>query len=82
MNMEELYDQIYQAVHNHLKSVEKISKDDLTEVDVEKVERMEIALQISKDILENMLTPGKKLNFIYEKGSLHLEMFAEDKKDA
>lgn len=79
--MEELYDQIYQAVHNHLKSVEKISKDDLTEVDVEKVERMEIALQISKDILENMLTPGKKLNFIYEKGSLHLEIFAEEKED-
>ncbi|GKU81853.1 hypothetical protein [Niallia sp. NCCP-28] len=79
--MEKLYDQIYQSVYNHLKSVEKINKEELTEVDAEKVERMEMALQASKDILENMLTPGKKLNFIYEKGSLHLEIFAEEKED-
>ncbi|PKG25594.1 hypothetical protein [Niallia nealsonii] len=79
--MEELYDQIYQSVYNHLKSVEKINKEELTEVDAEKVERMEMALQASKDILENMLIPGKKLNFIYEKGSLHLEIFAEEKED-
>lgn len=81
MNIEELYDQIYKTIHNQLIGVEKISKENLTEGDREKAQRMEIALQVSKDILENMLTPGKKLNFIYEKGSLHLEIFAEEKED-
>lgn len=81
MNMEELYDQIYHFVYQHLKSVEQMNKEDLTAGDAEKVERIEIALQAAKDILENMLTPGKKLNFIYEKGSLHLEVFADEKED-
>jgi len=81
MNMEELYDQIYHFVYQHLKNVEQMNKEDLTAGDAEKVERIEIALQAAKDILENMLTPGKKLNFIYEKGSLHLEVFADEKED-
>ena len=49
----------------------------MQEADQEQFIRISFALQASKDILENMLTPGKKLNFIYEKGMFSLEMFDE-----
>jgi len=44
----------------------------------EKAERTEFALQAARDILENMIIPGKKLTFIYEKGSVVVEI--PDKK--
>ena len=40
----------------------------------EKRQRTEIALQAARDILENMIIPGKKLTFIYENGSVVVEI--------
>jgi len=80
--IEKLYDCLYQEIVNYQKQLDSFqqSSQALSEEEQEQVERMEMALQASKDILENMLTPGKKLNFIYEKGSVSLEMFRETKR--
>ncbi|MEK4823077.1 hypothetical protein NSS71_00770 [Niallia sp. FSL W8-0951] len=77
--IETTYEAIYNQILYFQQHVEALSKQAGTyqEEDHEQLIRMSIALQASKDILENMLTPGKKLNFIYEKGMFSLEMFDE-----
>ncbi|KLV26119.1 hypothetical protein CHH55_06375 [Niallia circulans] len=77
--IETTYEAIYNQILHFQQHVEALSKQAGTyqEEDHEQLIRMSIALQASKDILENMLTPGKKLNFIYEKGMFSLEMFDE-----
>ncbi|WP_312095394.1 hypothetical protein [Niallia sp.] len=79
-DIETMYEAIYnQILHyqNQLEAIYSQNSDTLQEEEQEQLNRMSIALQASKDILENMLTPGKKLNFIYEKGMFSLEMFDE-----
>ncbi|KAB7667598.1 hypothetical protein [Bacillus sp. B1-b2] len=75
--MDNVYDQIYQQILQQQKQIELFQQEASTysEEDREKLDRIEMALQVSKDILENMLTPGKKLNFTYEKGMISLELF-------
>lgn len=75
--IETLYDRIYQQMVQYQNQLITYQKKDLSEVEREQIERIEIALQASKDILENMLTPGKKLTFIYEKGTFSIEMHNE-----
>ncbi|MFT8323237.1 MAG: hypothetical protein ABF649_20425 [Bacillus sp. (in: firmicutes)] len=81
MNTEEVYDAIYQSVSDNLQKVTEMRERPsmLSDQEVEKIDRMEMALQASKDLLENMLTPGKKLNFNYEKGTLYIEIFEKEK---
>ena len=79
-NIETTYEAIYNQILHYQKQLETIyfqQTDTLKEEEQEQLNRMSIALQASKDILENMLTPGKKLNFIYEKAMFSLEMFDE-----
>jgi len=78
--METMYETIYNQILHYQNQLEAIlcqNSDTLQEEEQEQFNRMSIALQAAKDILENMLTPGKKLNFIYEKGMFSLEMFDE-----
>ncbi|EOR22234.1 MULTISPECIES: hypothetical protein [Bacillaceae] len=78
--METIYEAIYNQILHYQKQLETIysqNSDAMQEADQEQFIRISFALQASKDILENMLTPGKKLNFIYEKGMFSLEMFDE-----
>lgn len=75
-----MYEAIYnQILHyqNQLETIYSQNSDAMQEEEQEQLIRISFALQTSKDILENMLTPGKKLNFIYEKGMFSLEMFDE-----
>ncbi|MCB5239261.1 MULTISPECIES: hypothetical protein [Niallia] len=78
-DIETIYEELYNQILHYQNKLESISQqaDSLQEEGEEQLNRMSIALQASKDILENMLTPGKKLNFIYEKGMVSLEMFDE-----
>ncbi|AYV71649.1 hypothetical protein M1D49_18515 [Bacillus sp. PK3-056] len=77
--IETTYEAIYNQILHFQQQLETLSiqAGSWQEEDQEQLIRMSIALQASKDILENMLTPGKKLNFIYEKGMFSLEMFDE-----
>ncbi|WP_303982625.1 hypothetical protein [Niallia circulans] len=77
--IETTYEAIYNQILHFQQQLEALSiqAGSWQEEDQEQLIRMSIALQASKDILENMLTPGKKLNFIYEKGMFSLEMFDE-----
>ncbi|AYV65543.1 MULTISPECIES: hypothetical protein [Niallia] len=77
--IETTYEAIYNQILHFQLQLEALSiqAGSWQEEDQEQLIRMSIALQASKDILENMLTPGKKLNFIYEKGMFSLEMFDE-----
>ena len=77
--VDSLYDDLYQLILQYQKKIEYYQNGSsaLQEEEQEQLDRMEMALQASKDILENMLTPGKKLNFTYEKGMVSLEMFRD-----
>lgn len=80
--IETLYDDVYESVDQYLEKVRELqllNLEDLTEEEKEKALRMELALQTAKDILENLMVPGKQLTFMYEPGSVTLEIF-KDKK--
>lgn len=80
--IETLYDDVYEKVDQYLEQVRELqllNLEDPTEEEKEKALRMELALQTAKDVLENLMVPGKKLTFMYEPGSVTLEIF-KDKK--
>ncbi|WP_228116824.1 hypothetical protein [Priestia megaterium] len=79
--IELIYDEAYDFIDQALTKIRALDKNDLqaeNEEVQEKAERTEFALQAARDILENMIIPGKKLTFIYEKGSVVVEI--PDKK--
>jgi 23S rRNA pseudoU1915 N3-methylase RlmH len=76
--IETIYDEMYQSIDRYLEKVrqlEQLGLSDVSEEEKERVQRMEFAMQAARDILENMMNPGKKLTLIYEKGSVELEVF-------
>lgn len=80
--IETIYDDVYESVDQYLEKVralQLLNLEDSTEEEKEKALRMELALQTAKDVLENLIVPGKKLTFMYESGSVTLEIF-KDKK--
>jgi len=79
--IELIYDEAYDFIDQALTKIRALDKNDLqaeNEEVQEKAERIEFALQAARDILENMIIPGEKLTFIYEKGSVVVEI--PDKK--
>lgn len=78
--IEKEYDDIYQSIDQYLKKTYELKGTKVsTEEDKEKIERMELALQVARDILENMVTPGKKLTFMYERSSVIVEILGGKK---
>jgi len=80
--IETIYDEVYESVEQYLEKVRELQLLNLeasTDEEKEKALRMELALQTAKDVLENLMVPGKKLTFMYEPGSVTLEIF-KDKK--
>lgn len=78
--IETIYDDVYEMVDQYLEKVRELQLLKLEDpTEEERALRMELALQTAKDVLENLIVPGKKLTFIYENGSVALEIF-EDKK--
>lgn len=78
--IEKVYDDIYQSIDQYLKKTYELKGDKVsTEEDKERIDRMELALQVARDILENMVTPGKKLTFMYERSSVIVEILGGKK---
>jgi hypothetical protein len=76
--IESIYDEMYQAVDRYLEEARKLGGLDLSDAaddEKERIQRMQFAMQAARDILENMMIPGKKLTFVYEKGSVELDIF-------
>ncbi|MBM7702590.1 hypothetical protein [Metabacillus iocasae] len=69
-----VYDQVYEFIDESLQKIRETEDEYKNDELAEKVKRMEIALQASRDILENMVMPGKKMTFIYENGSVTVEI--------
>lgn len=82
--IELIYDEAYDFIDQALTKIRALDKNDLqteNEEVQEKAERTEFALQAARDILENMIIPGKKLTFIYEKGSVVVKFPIKNKND-
>ncbi|MBD1379758.1 hypothetical protein [Metabacillus arenae] len=78
--IEELYDEIYEQIARQHEKVLELAAEQAKEQFVlstkeeEKLVRMELALQISKDILENMMMPGTTMTIMHPKGSLTIDL--------
>ncbi|WP_110114560.1 hypothetical protein [Bacillus sp. CGMCC 1.16541] len=69
-----VYDEVYEFIDESLQKIRTIETTHTDDELLEKMKRTEIALQAARDILENMVMPGKKMTFIYENGSVTLEI--------
>ncbi|KSU88192.1 hypothetical protein LZP85_02300 [Priestia flexa] len=74
-HVERVYDEAYDFIDQALQQIRSVECTEEADDEIkEKRQRTEIALQAARDILENMIIPGKKLTFIYENGSVVVEI--------
>lgn len=78
--VDKLYDEIYGEIAEYHENVKQFlaqmdeNESSVTEEEKEKIERMELALQISRDILENIMTPGTTMTIMHKKGSFTIRI--------
>ncbi|MGE6630468.1 hypothetical protein [Bacillus sp. NPDC077027] len=77
---DELYDVIYQQMEKQHEQVLKLVKEmtanpeAFTEREKEKIDRMDIALQTTTDILENLMTPDTQMTIVLKQGRIHVDL--------
>lgn len=78
--IEELYDEVYEKIAEYHQKTHLYAKHlseksiNQQEEETEKLERIEFALQVAKDILENMMTPGTTMTIMHQKGSIQIDL--------
>lgn len=74
--IESLYHSVYESLEKLQKEVtEQEEKLDLVNpADIEKLDRTQFALQLSKDVLENFVASGKSMTINYDKRSITIEV--------
>ena len=74
--IESLYHSVYESLEKLQKEVtEQEEKLDLVDpADIEKLDRTQFALQLSKDVLENFVASGKSMTINYDKRSITIEV--------
>ncbi|MBH0230650.1 hypothetical protein [Halobacillus yeomjeoni] len=77
--VETYYHKVYEMLDQLHKEAEEV-QDQLSDghpADVEKIERTQFALQLSKDILENFVDSGKNMTINYDRRSVMIEVNEE-----
>ncbi|KGX91701.1 hypothetical protein N781_04090 [Pontibacillus halophilus JSM 076056 = DSM 19796] len=73
--IESLYHKVYETLDELHQQVIEAGEDvtELNDVDLEKLDRTNFALQLSKDVLENFVDTGKSMTINYDKRSVTIE---------
>ncbi|MDQ0483770.1 hypothetical protein [Guptibacillus hwajinpoensis] len=74
--IESLYHSVYESLEKLQSQVHDLNEklDPKDPADIEKLERTQFALQLSKDVLENFVASGKSMTINYDKRSVTIEV--------